>query len=140
MSASVTLHASGQRLLNLKHIVLVTFIVMLFHTVEEYLTAIYNVDPFMVFSSYYFGIRASTVYFIIQLLALVTIGVFFIRLSRHKFDTLLAVLVGFIFVLELLHPYNSIVLRAYYPGLYTGMILVLLGFFYYKELIAKKYE
>ncbi len=122
----------------LKHIVLLAFIVMLFHTVEEYVAAVWTVDPFMIFASGYLRINPAIFYLLEQLLVLLLLLGFWWRLSYQKLDMLLVAIIGFVFILELLHPYSSIRLHAYYPGLYTGMILVTLGFFYYKELLTKR--
>ncbi len=124
-----------QRFRKFKYILSFTFIVMLLHTIEEYVTKVYDADPFIVFTSHYFNVSPVAIYALIQILVLTLILMFLMQLSCQRFDISLAALLGFVFILELLHPYNSIRMWGYYPGLYTGIVLVILGFFYYRELL-----
>ena len=132
----------AMQLKRIQQIAVVTFVVMLLHTAEEFATKIWMADPFMVYVSRYFNVSGIVVYEVIQTFALVIILLVFLHsLSSKTFNSLLAALLGFIFVLELLHPINSILIRGYYPGLYTGTILVIISLFYFREVftfIAKK--
>ncbi len=106
---------------------------MLLHTIEEYVTRLYGVDPFIVSVSQHFSINAIGIYLAIQALVLALI-VFLIWLVRqNKFNKPLTFIFGILFVFELIHPYDSIREWNYYPGLYSGMLLVIIGYFYWKE-------
>lgn len=110
-------------------------IAMILHTVEEYFTKLYNVDPFIVFSARYFKVDPVSVYLVIQALALLLIFAISFLSSNNKANKPLIIILGLIFVGELSHLYSSIKIKGYYPGLYTGIILVIIGIFYWKELI-----
>lgn len=109
-------------------------IAMILHTVEEYFTKLYKVDPFIVFSASYFNLNQIAIYLAIQILVLLLIFTLLAQSLGQKCNKFLAITLGLVFLLELLHPYDSIIAQGYYPGLYSGMVLVIIGIFYWKEL------
>ncbi len=118
----------------LQYILIVAMIAMILHTVEEYVTKLWNFDPFMIYMSNHFSISGVSIYFTVQVFVLLlTIGVLVLAIN-NKFSKLLAILLGLVFLLELLHPYNAIRILGYYSGLYTGMALVIIGYLYWKEI------
>lgn len=119
----------------LKLILAITVLVMVAHTIEEYVTQLWNFDPFIIAFSQYFQLNPAIVYLVIQVLALLLIFTVLMLAFRDVFNKFLGIVLGLVFLLELLHPYNSIIQGGYYPGLYSGMLLVIVGYFYWKELI-----
>lgn len=113
-----------------------TVTAFILHTIEEYQTKLYNVDPFIVWFSNYTGISGVFIYLGIQALGFLLIFIMLFHSYRQHFNKLLAIILGLGFLLELLHPYSSIRVRGYYPGLYSGLGLVFIGYFYWKELVT----
>jgi Protein of unknown function with HXXEE motif len=118
-------------------ILLATGIAMILHTVEEYFTQLYYADPFIVSFSRYFNLNPAVTYLTLQILILCLIFVLLAQSFHRGPNKFLAILLGLVFFLELLHPYNSIRVQGYYSGLYSGVILVIIGVFYWKELIKE---
>jgi hypothetical protein len=115
-----------------------SFIVMLLHTVEESITKLWNFDPFMIYMSAHFPISGVGIYFTVQTLVMLLIFVLILLALKNKFNKPLVILLGLIFILELLHPYNSLRIWGYYSGLYTGLALLIVGYFYRRELLKSK--
>lgn len=120
----------------MKIILLSTLATMSLHTIEEYVSNLWNQDPFIIWLAQNLNISSINIYLIIQAIALLLITASLILTIKRRFNLILGVILGFIFFLELLHPFNSIKILGYYPGLYTGIILIIIGFFYWKELLA----
>lgn len=118
-----------------KYILVATLIAMLLHTVEEFITKLWNFDPFMIYMSAHFQISGVVIYSIIQVLVLVLIIVVLVLAFKNRLNKSLAILLGLVFFFELLHLYNSIKILGYYPGLYTGIALIVIGYFYWRELV-----
>lgn len=108
-------------------------VAMLAHTVEEAVAHIWTIDPFMIYASQHLDLSGAWVYASIQAFALAIIIVFLARVSVQKFDRISAFLLGILFLGELSHPIVSTL--TYYPGLYTGIVLVVIGIFYFVELL-----
>lgn len=120
----------------LKLITSIAAIAMLLHTVEEYITKLWNYDHFILNYSHRLQLNPMTLFFWIQ--GLVFVLIFFVLFLevRKKYNIFLGIILGLVFLLELLHPYNSIMIMGYYSGLYTGIVLIVVGYFYWKELIS----
>jgi hypothetical protein len=114
------------------------FIAMLLHTVEEYTTKLWNFDPFMIYMSARFPISGANIYLSAQILVMLLISVVTVLAFKNKFNKPLEIILGLVFFLELLHPYNSLRIWGYYSGLYTGLALLIIGYFYWKELLKTK--
>ena len=111
-----------------------SFVAMLAHTYEEYTTKLYSVDPFMVYLSHHFNINPIANYLALQTAVLLLIAALIILSYRSMLNRPLSVILGLVFVIELTHPFISALTSAYYPGLYSGTILAIIGLFYWKEL------
>ena len=126
---------NDMRLQKLKYILYATGIAMLLHTIEEYMTKLYDTDFFIVAFSRYFNVRPISTYTGIQILVLSFILVMLVLSLNGKFNKVLGIALGLIYVGELSHPYIVIMVGGYYSGLYTGILLVIIGYFYWKEVI-----
>jgi len=47
----------------------------------------------------------------------------------------LMILLGLVYLFELSHVYDAIAAHSYYSGVYTSILLLCVGFFYWKELL-----
>lgn len=119
----------------LKYILFATFIAMILHTIEEYITRLWSVDTFIVGISNYFEISGVVVYLLIQFFAFLLILILLIQTFQRKINKILLTVLALVFLFELLHIYESFRIWGYYSGLYTGIILLIIGYFYWKELI-----
>jgi lysylphosphatidylglycerol synthetase-like protein (DUF2156 family) len=119
----------------MKVILLATLLTMSLHTIEEYISKLWEYDPFIIWLAQSLNVSSISIYLAIQTLALLLIAILLILALMKRFNIILGVVLGLIFILELLHPYNSIVVSGYYSGLYTGVVLIVIGIFYWKELI-----
>jgi hypothetical protein len=69
------------------------------------------------------------------------VGLFwcFIIISWHHGQLLFLAFWGLTFIVESHHMIRSLISESYYSGLYTGIVYVLFGFIYWRELI-KNYQ
>ena len=56
----------------------------------------------------------------------------------QKTKVLLAIILGVVFIGEISHIYSSFHIWGYYPGLYTGIALIIIGYFYWREMFKSK--
>ncbi len=110
---------------------------MVFHTVEEYVTKLWNFDPFIISVSHQFQVSPVSFYLGLQALGLLLISVVLVLTIKNRFNLFLGLLLGLVFLLELSHLYSSIKIWNYYSGLYTGIALIVIGYFYWRELIKQ---
>ncbi len=123
--------------MNLKNILALTAVAMVFHTIEEYVTKLWDFDPIFIWLVRQFQINPIVIYFMLQALGLLLIfALWWPRLNKQLYR-FLAIVLGLVFLLELSHLYSSIKIGDYYPGLYTGIALIIIGYFYWKELIIQ---
>ena len=108
------------------------------HGLEEYFTAFYDVDIF--FKALYRFFDAMTVaqatFLLTQFFvwAILIIGFLFIRGGRWPLR--LMMIPGFFLLFETHHIVKTFIAQAYYPGMITALILTVIGFFFWKELIS----
>jgi hypothetical protein len=118
-----------------KIILYATLAVMILHIAEEFMTQLYSVDPLTLVGSRYLHMSPIVVYSIVQVLGVLFISILAWISARNKFNKQLSIILGLLFIFELFHPYMAILNGSYYPGLYTGTILVVIGCFYWKEFL-----
>jgi hypothetical protein len=118
----------------LRYVVSLSIIIFFIHSIEEYLTKLYEVDHSLIAISAYLNLTTKNVYLASQIILFAFLIVFLASLLKDKLYKPLAIMLGVIFVFELTHIYSVISIAGYYPGLYTGIMLLIIGFFYWKEL------
>jgi len=120
----------------LQNIFLLSIPLFIAHGLEEYFTGFYKVDSIFLFIFQSFEtmsvFQATFLLFQIMLWALLIIA--YLMLSRRFVIGLLTIL-GVFFVLELHHLIDALIRLEYYPGMITGILFPVIGFFYWKELI-----
>ena len=97
------------------------------HALEEYSTGLLGLDPLFNWVTAH-NLPTVTLYWIEQIV-LVALLVWAIYWPKRW----LVIFIGLLFVFEITHIISALRQMSYYPGLYSGMLLVIVGFFYWKE-------
>ena len=120
----------------LKLILLLTLVLIYLHGLEEFLSGFPFNDPWMVFFGNLFETKTQVFYWAFHIMwwILVPVGIILL-MGGKKLIYILLMLFGVIYVTELHHVIKSISAGHYYPGMITGLMYPILGFFYWKELI-----
>lgn len=124
----------SKRLLN---ILILTLGLIYLHGLEEIISGTFPFnDPWMVYFGNLFGTKTEVFYWTFHGMwwLLVPIGIILLRGSRKLVFSLLT-LFGILYFIELHHPIKAILAGHYYPGMITGLMYPILGFFYWKELL-----
>ena len=104
------------------------------HAIEEYFFSFPSQDPLIKLFSAYLHLDTLSIFFILQIfLGILLIVPLFVGFKRWW-----NLIIGIILVSELEHIAMSVSLREYYPGFYTSIFLVILGIFFWRELLKTK--
>jgi hypothetical protein len=117
-----------------KLILYATFVAFILHTIEEYQSKLFEVDGFILTAAKNLDTSPLIIFFIIQTLVFLLIVVSLVLVTKNKLNKPLAIMLGVIFIFELSHLYSSIAVSGYYPGMYSGIALIIIGYFYWKEM------
>ena len=121
----------------LKNIFAISIPIFIAHGLEEYFTALYNVDSHAKFIfGYFFTLptpQAIFLLFQIMLWLMLIISLFLI--SGEKWQLRLMIIPGLIYIYELQHIWKALTVWGYYPGLITAIAFPIIGFLFWKELI-----
>jgi hypothetical protein len=104
------------------------------HAVEEYLTKSYEIDPSFGMVGQFIGLSSLTVFLVEQVLLFIFLFIVAAMVYRGAVPKVMAIILGLIFLVELSHPLLSIYKGNYSPGLVSGMLLLVLAFFYWQQL------
>lgn len=120
----------------LQNLFLISIPLFIAHGLEEYFTGFYNTDSIFYFVFQPFGSMSvfQATFLLFQIMIWILLIVSYLILSRRMLLKLLTFL-GLIFVFELSHLIKALISWNYYPGLITGLLFPIIGFFYWKELI-----
>ncbi|OGY11308.1 MAG: hypothetical protein A3H88_03210 [Candidatus Blackburnbacteria bacterium RIFCSPLOWO2_02_FULL_44_9] len=122
----------------LKTLIFIAIPVFFIHGMEEYFNNFYEIDPISRFAFQYFenfdSLRATFLFF--QIMIVVLLITSFLLLLGGRYILFVAILFGLVFIFELHHLYRGITMMEYYPGLITSFFVYVLGYFYWKELLA----
>ncbi len=119
----------------LKTIFFISIPIFIAHGIEEYFTGLYNFDFF--YQS--FSNPKLVFVIVVPVLANILLIVSYVLVKKNKWVFGLSFLLGLLFIFELTHIYEAIMVRGYYPGLYTAIPLLIVGFLFWKELL-KNYK
>jgi len=110
------------------------------HGIEEYLTFNYSFDPTFVLMGNYLGISAQSSFLVFQLIwwLLLIVAIALVKKRILILSQLAVLSLSVVYLLELEHIVSAIKMGSYYSGLITAIPLIILGFFYWKEL-AKRF-
>lgn len=121
----------------LKNIFLIAIPFFIAHEIEEWLTNFWDTDALTKFVSQYFQTISQATFvgwnaaFILSLIAI------FLVLKGGKSTLFVMWALGFIFIFELNHAIKALASFSYYSGAITSIPLLIIGFFFWKELIKQ---
>ncbi|MBS3148564.1 HXXEE domain-containing protein [Candidatus Woesearchaeota archaeon] len=120
----------------LQQLFLISIPLFVVHGLEEYWTGFYNVDPIfkIVFNSFGTMNLFQALFLLFQIM-LWALFIFSYLILRKKWLIGLMAILGVVFIFEIHHLIEAVILRAYYPGSISALLFPIIGFFYWKELI-----
>ncbi len=122
----------------LKILFLISIPVFFAHSIEEYYNNMYNVDS--TFRYVYSVFQSMSIYqtSFIQLSVMIwlILIISFLLIYSNKWHLRFMLLLGIIYVLELHHIVKAIVILDYYPGVVTSSMFLIIGIYYWKEIIS----
>ena len=115
--------------MNTKSILKIAVPLFIIHAVEEYSRGLMKLDPFF----RWIGSKGLPVFifYVGEQILLVTLLVWAIYQPKRW----ILILAGLLFIFEISHVISAIQVGGYYPGLVTGVMLIILGGFYWKGLL-----
>lgn len=119
----------------LKKILVLTIPLVAVHGAEEILTGFYKEDSFIKFFASFFSNNDQTFYWTFLIMWWLMLAVGFLLVIGGKWTLRVLTLFGIVYFFELHHVIKGIFTWQYYPGMITGAIYPVLGFFYWKELL-----
>ncbi len=121
----------------IKTLVLLSMPVFAIHGTEEYLTGFYQTDSVSKWAFSIFEPMTSlqATFLLFQIGIGVLLATSYILLKGGRAVLYLATFLGLIFILEIHHVVKTISVMGYYPGIASALLIYILGFFYWKELI-----
>ena len=118
-----------------KKIILLLIAVIYFHGVEEIVTGFYSRDWIMNYFSSFFSSVPQAHYYSSHIVWWLMIGPALLLAFGGKWRLYILTFFGLFFVVELHHLLDAVRTLNYYPGVLTNIVLEIVGFFYWKELI-----
>lgn len=116
----------------LKAIFFLSIPFFLLNAAEEFVTLFYRPDFVPIFP-YPLPSQESFLASKLAFYLVVTIYVLLLKSRRLPLFFMIPFSITYIFQLE--HPYFAIILKGYYPGLISGLVLIVLGLFFFVELV-----
>ena len=116
--------------LRLKKLVKLSIFLFIIHAFEEYYTGLLTIDPMFSRVSGLIKISSVTFYIAEQILL-----VAFLLWGVYRPKRWVHIGIGILFIYEISHVISAIENLSYYPGLVTAVLLLIVGFVYWKELL-----
>lgn len=104
----------------------------LLHVAEEYFTLYY---PLLFGVTYRYDLPKER-FITVETIVIIMLFVFAFLLYKKLLPTFALILPGMLYVWQLEHIYYVVNLHIYYQGIFTGLFLVILGGFYWKDIIV----
>ena len=122
----------------LKNIFLLSILAFIAHGLEEIFTGFYNADGSQV--DFWLGSLNSmptpqATFILFQIMLWLMLIVAYLLLLGPKWQLRLMFIPGVALIYELHHLYKAFQAGGYYPGIITAILLYILGFFFWKELL-----
>ncbi len=126
----------------LKRIFIWSIPVFMIHEIEEFATGFWKIDPLTNYVAKFFPSTNLAVFTIFNLELLVFIIVIALALQSPKWQMRMFTVFGFVYFFELSHIVRLLTTFEYYPGMITAFLSLIMGFFFWKELIKnwQQYE
>ncbi len=118
----------------MKKFIGIAFFLLIIHTVEEAVFRLWATDPITLLVSNFVNIQPIWVYWIGQIILYIFLLYLLLADNARRLRWTL-VLLGIILLLEFVHPFVAFQSQHYEAGLYSGTILGLYGFLYWKQLL-----
>jgi len=119
----------------LKHLFLLSLILIYAHGVEEIINNFQYSDSFMVYGANLFNTMPEIFYWVSHLISWPSLPILFLLFRKNRLGLFLMTLYGFVFFIELHHPIKGLLIGSYYPGMNTAMVYPIFGIFYWKQII-----
>jgi|SRR3989344_7663765 len=108
------------------------------HFLEELYFSFYKLDTFILFLAKYVGLDVYILYILIQLILFLFLAIILILIIMHKNIEYGSFIIGILLVFEASHIIPAIISKSYYPGLFSGCLLFILGIWYWYKFIKIK--
>ena len=120
----------------LKNIFLISIPIFIAHGLEAYFTGFYNVDSFFNFFIKLFGYTNlnQAIFITFEIVVWLLLIISFLLFKDRKFILFIITVWGLILIFELHHLIKALLRWDYYPGTVTAILLLIIGFFFWKEL------
>jgi len=119
----------------LRKIFIFSIQIFIIHEFEEFITGFWKVDPFTSFIAKLFPDKNLAVFTIFNLELIIFMVVIALALKSPKWQLRMFTLFGLLYFFELSHVFRLLTTFEYYPGMITAFLSLIVGFFYWKELI-----
>ena len=120
----------------LKKIFIFSIPIFILHEIEEFITGFWKVDPLTNYVAKFFPDRNLAIFTIFNLELLLFMVVVALALKSEKWQLRMFTLFGFVYFFELSHVVRLFNTFEYYPGMITAFMSLIIGFFFWKELLA----
>jgi len=120
----------------LKHIFLISLLLIYAHGIEEIIGGFQYFDSFMVLGANYFGTTPEIFYWVFHIIFWLSLLILFMLFHKRKVGLILMTIFGVIFIIELHHPIKAILARQYYPGMITALFYPIVGVFFWKQIFT----
>ncbi|MBI2595722.1 HXXEE domain-containing protein [Candidatus Daviesbacteria bacterium] len=124
----------------LKHIFLLSLLLIYAHGVEEIINGFQYSDSFMVYGANLFNTTPEIFYWISHLIWWFSLPLLFLVFNKSRLGLFLMTLYGFVFFIEIHHSIKGFLAGRYYPGMVTAMLYPIFGIFYWRQLFSLKYS
>lgn len=123
----------------LKNLFFLSLPFFLAHEVEEFMTGFWKVDPLTNFAASFFTDIPQAIFIAWNFEFLLFLGIIAFLVKGGKWTLRVFTILGLLFAMEINHLVRFFVNFEYYPGMITAFALLVIGFFFWKELI-KNYK
>lgn len=105
------------------------------HEAEEFIGEFWKVDPVTNFASSFFESIPQAIFIAWNFEFLLFLGVIAFLIKGGRWPLRMFTILGLLFLMELNHLVRFLFTFQYYPGMITAFMLIIVGLFFWKELI-----
>lgn len=121
----------------IQNLFLISAILFVAHGLEEYFTGFYQVDSLFYFVFKYFDHMSvfQAIFLLFQIMLWILLAISYMLIFKKDWLLGLVALPAIACITEIHHIVKAAIRWAYYPGSITAVILLVVGYFYWKELL-----
>ncbi len=119
----------------LKTIFYISIPVFIAHEIEEFITGFWKIDPLTASVANLFSSKNLAVFTIFNIELILFMIVIALALKSEKWQLRMFTLFGLVYLFELSHVVRLLSTFEYYPGMITAFASLVVGFFFWKELL-----